>query len=107
MTTFPATVSNAPLSLVPSANMLRLHSTPSSMSLIKMLKSIGPKTDPWGTLLVTGLHLDREPLITTLCLRPFNQFLVHPLVHPSNPHPTNLETGMWRGTMSKALLKSR
>jgi len=30
---------------------------------------------------------------------------VHP--HSWNPHPTNLEIGMWQGTMSKALLKSR
>ena len=34
------------------------------MSLIKMLKSTGPKTDPWGTPLVTGLYLDMEPLVT-------------------------------------------
>ena len=33
--------------LVSSANLLRVHSIPSSMPLIKMLKSTGPKTVPW------------------------------------------------------------
>ena len=37
---------------------------------------------PQGTPLVTGLHLDREPLITTLYLWPFNQFLIHWVIHP-------------------------
>jgi len=34
----------------------------------KMLKDSGPKTDPWGTPLVTSLHLDTELLTTTLWL---------------------------------------
>jgi len=34
---------------VSSANLLRVHSIPSLMSLIEMLKSTGPKTDPWGS----------------------------------------------------------
>ncbi len=62
----PSSVSTAPLSLVSSANLLRVYSIPSSMSLIKMLKSTSPKTDPWGTPLVTGLHLDIEPFRGTL-----------------------------------------
>jgi len=36
----------------------------------KMLNSVGPKTDPCGTTLVSGLHLDLEPVTMTLCLRP-------------------------------------
>jgi len=90
MASLPSTVSTSPLSLVSSANLLRMHSIPSPMSLIKMLKSTGPKTVPWGTLLVTSLHLDIELLITTLCLQPFNQFLFQRVVHSSNPHPSNL-----------------
>ena len=39
---------------------------PSSVSLIKMLKSTSPKTDPWGAPLVTGLYPDIEPLINPL-----------------------------------------
>ena len=53
-----------------------------SLSLMKLLKNTDPKTNPWGTPLVTGLHPDKEPLITTLWLHPANQFLIHQAVHP-------------------------
>ena len=43
-----------------------------SLSVIKMLKSTNSKTDPWGTPLFTSLHLDKEPLTTTLWLQPCN-----------------------------------
>ena len=69
--------------------------------LMKVLKSSSPKTDPWGTPLLTGLHPDTEPLITTLWLHPASQFLIHQTVHPSNPYLSNLERRMWWGTMSK------
>ena len=39
--------------LVLSANLLRMHSVPSSRSSIKILKRMGPSTDPWGGPLVT------------------------------------------------------
>jgi len=42
------------------------------LSVIKMLKSTNSKTDPWGTPLFTSLHLDKEPLTTTLWLQPCN-----------------------------------
>ena len=61
--------------------------------------------DRWGTPLVTSLHLDIEPLITTLWMRPSQQFLTHWTVRPSNPYLSNLERP-W-GTMSKALQLSR
>lgn len=48
-----------------------------SVSLMKMLKNIGLSTDPYGTLFVTGLHLDVELLITTIWARPHNHFLIH------------------------------
>jgi len=51
-------------SLVSSANLLRIHSVPSSRSLMKLNKT-GLTTDPWGTPLVTGLQLDSAPLMTT------------------------------------------
>ncbi|KAK4827142.1 LOW QUALITY PROTEIN: hypothetical protein QYF61_014736 [Mycteria americana] len=57
---------SAPHSLVLLADLLRVHSIPLSMSLTKMLNSAGPNTDPWGTPLITGLHLDIEPLTATL-----------------------------------------
>jgi len=72
-----------------------------SVSLINILNSTGPSTDPWGTPLVTGLHLDIEPLTATLWLRPSNQFLTHRTVHPSNPWLSNLERRMLWGTVWK------
>ncbi|KAK4809169.1 hypothetical protein QYF61_006427 [Mycteria americana] len=48
--------STLPPSLVSSANGLRVHSIPSSRSLIKTLNRTGPNTEPWGTPLVTGCH---------------------------------------------------
>ena len=84
VTSLPSIVSVAPLYLVSSANLLRVHSIPLSQSLIKMSKNTSPKKDPWRIPLVTGLHLDVKPLITNLCLWPFNQFLFHWKVHLSN-----------------------
>ena len=61
----PSGVSTTPPSLVSSANLLRVHSNPSSRSLMKKLNKIGPSTDPWGSPLLTGLQLDSAPLMTT------------------------------------------
>lgn len=58
-------VSIALLSFVSSENLLRVHLLPQSMSLIKMVKSTGPKTDPCGMLLITGLLLDTESLTSS------------------------------------------
>lgn len=68
-----------------------------------MLKSTGPKTDPWGTLLMLCVQVEASSLMTTLRLRPSNQLLIHQVVYPSNPFLSNLEIWMWWGTMSKAL----
>ena len=73
----PSGVSTTPLSLVSSANLLRVHSNASSRSLMKKLNKTGPSTDPWGTSLVTSLQLDSAPLITTLWVLPFSQFSIH------------------------------
>lgn len=43
-------------SLVLSANLLRMYSTPTSRSLIKMLDWNDPRIEPWGTLLVPAQH---------------------------------------------------
>jgi len=64
-----------------------------------MLKSSGPKMDPWGTPLITGLHLDMEPLTTALWLRPSNQFLIQHTVQLSNPSLSNLEIRLWCRTI--------
>ena len=94
MASLPSNVQTTPLSLESSANLLRVHSSPPSMSLIKMSKSTGPKTDPWGTPHVTSLYLAIESLIATLFLWPFKQFLTHHVVHPSDLHLSNLKIGM-------------
>ena len=49
MASLPSGVLTAPQSLVSPANLLRVHSAPSSMSSMKiLLKSIGPSTTPGG-----------------------------------------------------------
>ena len=72
MPSCPSGVLTASLSLVSSANLLRVHLIPLSMSLMKKLNSTGPNMDPQGTPLVTNLHLDIEPLTTTLCCSDFH-----------------------------------
>lgn len=68
MTSYPSGVSTAP------HNLLRVHSNSLSMSLIKILKSIGPSTDPWGTPPIIDLHPDTEPWTTTLCVQSNNSW---------------------------------
>ena len=46
MASHPSGVLTAPHSLVSSANVLRVHSIPLSMSLMKILNSTSPSTDP-------------------------------------------------------------
>lgn len=48
----------APSSFVLSANLLRVHSIPSSGLLMQMLYRTGPTSDYWVTLLVAGLQSD-------------------------------------------------
>lgn len=61
MAFLPSIVLAAPLSLVSSSNLMRVHSIPLSGSLIKMLKSTRPKVDYWEASLITNLHLDHQP----------------------------------------------
>ncbi|NXV25094.1 SSF1 protein, partial [Cepphus grylle] len=64
---------------VSTANVLRVHSIPPSMSPTKTLNSTGPSTDPWGTPLVTGFRVDVEPLTATLGVRPSSHLKVVPV----------------------------
>jgi len=98
---------NGTTQLSATSKLLRVHSIPSLMSMMKMLKSTSPKTDPWGTPLMTSLHLDTQPLTATLWLQPSNQFFIHPIAQPSYPYLSNLEIRMWCRAMPKALHKSR
>ena len=56
--TWPSRVSATSPSSVSSADLLKVHSVPSSKLLMKMLNRTGPSIDPQGTLLVTDLQLD-------------------------------------------------
>ncbi|KAK4809529.1 hypothetical protein QYF61_015365 [Mycteria americana] len=46
------------------------HRPSLSRSLIKILNRTGPSTEPWGTPLVNGRHLDLTPFTTTLWAQP-------------------------------------
>lgn len=95
MPSLPSNISTTPHSLESFANLLRVHSVPLSVSLIKMSKSPGPSTDPWETPLnTTGFHLDAEPLATTLWVRLSSQFLIDQVVPLSNPCGFGLATRM-------------
>ena len=50
-----------PHGFVSSANLLRVDSILSFMSLIQIMKKTGFSTNPWGTLLGTGLQSDSAP----------------------------------------------
>ena len=54
----PSGVPAPPPSFVSLANLLRVHSVPSSRSVMNKLNNTGPSTDPWGPPLATGLQLD-------------------------------------------------
>ena len=69
-------VSTAPLSLVSLANLLRVHSMPSSVT-DEDVEEHRSQDRPRGTPLVASLHPDTEPLITALWLHPASQFLIH------------------------------
>jgi len=47
-----------------SANLLRMHSIPSSRSLTKILNRTGHRTEPWGTPFVPSCQLDLTPFTT-------------------------------------------
>ena len=66
MASLPFVLSTATLSLVSSANTLKIHSDPLPKSMIKMLKNTGSKMELWRTPHMTGLYLDIEPLTTIL-----------------------------------------
>ena len=52
MATHPTGVSTTPHTLVPSNNLLKVHLIPLSVSLMRMLKSTGPHTDPLSPIYI-------------------------------------------------------
>ncbi|KAK1208189.1 ZFR protein, partial [Pygoscelis papua] len=86
----PSGTSATAPSFVSSANLLRVHSAPSSRSLRKILNMTGPSIDPWGTLLVTSLQLGFILLITTLWALLFSQLSVHLTICSSSSYIISL-----------------
>lgn len=80
----PCRLSTTPLSFV-SANLVRVYSSSLSRSLLNKLSKIRPSTDPWGTLLTTGLqqvcHWSQP---SELCQSGSSQ--AYHTAHSSSPH---------------------
>uniref|UniRef100_A0A8C8AAR1 Retinoic acid receptor responder 1 n=1 Tax=Otus sunia TaxID=257818 RepID=A0A8C8AAR1_9STRI len=70
-----------------------------------MLNRSGPKTQPWGTPLLTGHQSDLTPFTTTLWAQPSNHFFTQRSVCPSKPRAASFGRRMLWETLSKALLK--
>jgi len=60
-------VSATPSSFVSLADLLKVDTIPSSRSLMKIWNKARCSTNPWGTLLITGLQLDSVLLISLCC----------------------------------------
>jgi len=95
----PAGVSTIPPSFVLSTKLLWTYPAPSATSLTKMLNSTGPRIEPWGTLLVTGLQLDFVPPVTTHRAWQIRHFSPHLTVHFSSLYFTRLST-LWESVES-------
>jgi len=95
-----SSVSTAPHSLV-LANLLRPHSISLSALPAKTLNSGCPNTDSWGN----ATH-HWSPLGPQLWVWPSGQFLIHWVVHASNPRLSNLKTMMSCRTASNTLHRS-
>ena len=76
-----------------------VYLVPLSRSLIKMLKSTAPKTDPWRTP-CHQLPPGHKP-VDHNSLPAITQFFIHQTVQPSNPSLSNSEIKMGCRTMSK------
>ena len=79
----------------------------SLMSLMYSKKSIGPRTEPYGTPDVTSVVSGRAPLTETRCLRVDRKDVIKLCVLPVIPYEVSLDRRRLCGTLSKALAKSR
>lgn len=82
---------NPQLIFMSSTNLLRVHLISLSLQSMKILNTISPSTDPWGTSLVTGFHLNIDPFTPSLWIQPSNHILILRIVHPSDLYLSNLE----------------
>ena len=67
------------------SNVLMVHSTPASRSLINTLKKTAPRTEPWGTPLVTGCQPEVATFTRTLWTLPFSQIFTQHTMKPLIP----------------------
>jgi len=97
-----------PNSFVSSANFKIELVRVASRSLKKIkIKTMGHKTEPWGTPLVTDVQVDLWPLKHTLCLLPLNHSFSQTQTFPPIPCFSVLSNNLWCGTLSNAFPKSK
>jgi len=85
----PSSILSAPHSLELSTNSPRVYSIPLSMSLTKMVDSTSPRTDPRR---IPPYHSSPPGHQAVNCnwVLPSSQFIIHQVVHLSNPCLSNL-----------------
>ena len=93
--------------LISSANFSTLLFISLSIELTNIIKSNGPKTEPWGTPLMTSFHSDLHPFKITLCWRPDSHSSIQLSNVPLIPWALSCISSLLWGTLSNALLKSR
>lgn len=87
----PSGISAPPPSFVSSPIFLRVHSIPSSRSLMNKSNKTGPSTDPWGTLLALLAYRRLSRLCTanhnplSSAIQPVLNSPHCPLIHPTLP----------------------
>src|SRR5215469_12660046 len=81
----PLFLSTRPPIFVSSANFEISLIMSVSKSLIYTIKRMGPRTDSWGTPLVTSDQFEDSPFMTTRCCLSFNQFLIQAKRFPLTP----------------------
>lgn len=89
-----------------SVNLLGVHSVLLFRSLMKASNSVGPRTNPWSTPLLTCLQLDFMPLIITFWTQLLSQFSIYIALHLSNLWFVILSIRMVFETGSKVLVES-
>lgn len=78
-----------------SADLVRVQQVSSSWSLMKLLNSVRPSINPWGTQLMTELQLGWSLLITALWSQQFSHFSIYLAVHLSSLYFKGLSVRMF------------
>lgn len=94
-------------SFVSSAKTDTLLSIPTTRSLIKRVKRIGPNTDPCGISLLILDHFKCVPFAMTFCFLSHYQLLKHAHTLPPSPCICSFSTRLFCGTILNAFIKFR